>query len=177
MKKTATAYARVLLEEFSVENPEQDYLLQVHSSLFALATEILEKEKSTFLFIQNTGLDRSFLEAFLEPFPGMWKNFIALLLKNKHLNLLLEIAGAYKQLLYKRLNKREMLIEHADKMLHQEKHIKKWLSEQVDADLEFIVIENPKLITGFVARCGSQVWDYSLSNQVHSLMALLNGKI
>ena len=97
-------------------------------------------------------------------------NFLQVLLDNFRMEILEEIATAFKRLSEERLGIVRVEVKAADPLTEaQQKALQKSFEKITSLKVELAVSQDPTLLGGMVARVGSTVYDGSLKNQLAQL--------
>ncbi|MDR0968857.1 MAG: ATP synthase F1 subunit delta [Holosporaceae bacterium] len=103
-------------------------------------------------------------------------NFLALLLKNKRLPLIIEICDGYLAFVDKIEEKKTFYVSYATKFTKtDEKKLIASLSKVFDGDIKCVAKKDPSLIGGAKVRFRSKILDYSVKSKLERLHRAIRG--
>ena len=129
--------------------------------------------------IEDPKVDRSQLEALLvsigqDHLDGEGNNFLRLLVQNKRLALISNIAQLYAELKRAHQGSLHVKLASAFAVTHdQEEKLREILSKRFGREVSITAEEDPSLIAGIKIRVGDMVIDHSLQGQLQRLASEL----
>lgn len=161
---------------------------------YALANEALASWETLLLALSEVFSDRSLKATLLDPQVGQQRvgeallailekglasgqaNFIRLLVENKRLSALPEIAELYHERLSQYREALAVVLETAAPLSEATiTHIKAILSQSLKKQLEITCQTKPELIGGAIIRIGDEVFDGSVARQFERLAMAMKG--
>ncbi|MDB6097217.1 MAG: atpH [Francisellaceae bacterium] len=169
----ARPYAKAIFElaEKSGQLNEWSFILSKFSSIVSdpLLKEVLKNP-----FVSTNQVRELLYKLIKLPLNDLMKNFIALIAKNKRVEILPQIFAVYESYKDNKLKKLKVEITSAYTLENEiQMNIKDKLGKEYQAEIEVEWIVDPTIIGGFIIRLNNQVLDGSLKGKLATIQQSL----